>query len=209
MEARQALAREAADNLPFGLNWIFKVLFFMVDRSNRFENEGDSVRKVAEGQIEGTLCDKMEKGAGIAAEAGGAVGDIADVVQEVLKNNDGLLKKDSRLRKGLEVVEGVKDSDLVNAASSAVSAVTWCQLLQDFMTRSYALFIGKITIEINTGWDRYTYEADYDGNGERIDTILYRRSYLGRDMFTNLGTAHFYDNGSPYMFGIYEGDGGK
>ena len=83
------------------------------------------------------------------------------------------------------------------------------KIIQDLMTRSYALFIGKITIEINTGWDKYTYEANYDGEGALIGNILYRKSYLGRDMFTNLGTAHFYDNGSPYMFGIYEGDGGK
>ena len=30
----------------------------------------------------------------------------------------------------------------------------------------------EITIEINTGWDKYTYEADYDGEGALIGNIL-------------------------------------
>ena len=50
------------------------------------------------------------------------------------------------------------------------------KIIQDLMTISYALFIGKITIEINTGWDKYTYEADYDGEGTLIGNIMSLRT---------------------------------
>lgn len=210
METRQAIAREAADNLPFGLNWIFKVLFFMVDRSNRFENEGENVKKVAEGEVEAPTKDWIKEedwdklvGWGEAGlEAWDAVSDAADAVDDVVS-------KKTVLGKVSQTIGHINENRFLGAADSVSSAVTWCQLLQDFMTRSYALFIGKITIEINTGWDKYTYEANYDGEGGMIGNTLYRKSYLGRDMFTNLGIAHFYDNRSPYMFGIYEGDGSK
>lgn len=74
------------------------------------------------------------------------------------------------------------------------------------MTKSYALFIGKITVEINTGWDKYTFEGNYNGDGERIGEVLYRSNYMGKDIFTNLRIANFYDEGNPYMFEIYKGE---
>lgn len=218
-KARQAIAREAADSLPFGLNWIFKVLFFMVDMSNRFENEGDNVKKVAEGEVEAATegwikeedWDKMVKWGDAGLETWDALSKGADVVDDALKDiaEEELPKEIAFLKNTAGKVKKINDNGFLKGINAVGSAVTWCRLLQDLMTRSYALFVGKITIEVNTGWDKYTYEANYDGEGALIGNILYRKSYLGRDMFTNLGTAHFYDNGSPYMFGIYEGDGEK
>lgn len=210
-------AGQAADNLPSGLNWIFKVLFFMVDRSDRFENEGENVKKVAEGEVgvvaEGWIkeedWDKLVEWKEAGSEAWDVVSNVADVVDDVLKDKKELQKKEELLKRVAGTVKKIDGNDLVKAVNAVDPAVTWYQLLQDLMTRSYALFVGKITIEINTGWDKYTYEADYNEKGERIDDILYRKSYLGRDMFTNLGIAHFYADGDPYMYSIHEGDGLK
>lgn len=219
MEARQAMAREAVDKLPFGLNWIFKVLFFMVDRSDRFENEGENVKKVAEGEVgvvaEGWIkeedWDKLVEWKEAGSEAWDAVSNAADVVDDVLKDTaeEELHKGLAILKKTANKVEEINGNGFLKAINAVDSAITWYQLLQDLMTRSYALFVGKITIEINTGWDKYTYEADYNEKGERVGDILYRKDYLGRDMFTNLGMAHFYESGDSYMFSIHEGNGGK
>lgn len=181
-EHRKAVMREAAGNLPLGLKWLFKVLFFVEDMSNRFENEG---------------MDKLEEEAKGAIEDGGR-----DVWEGTM---DGMEKSENSLVHEI----GKFGGEATDLAFALDDTVKWCKLLQDLMTKSYAVFIGKITIEINTGWDKYVYEANYDGNGEQIGEVLYRSSYMGKDMFTNLGTAHFYDDGNPYLFQIYKGEGLK
>lgn len=179
---RKAVMREATGILPLGIKWFFKVLFFMEDMSNRFENEG---------------ADKLVKEAkGVLKEGG----------KDVLKGGIGKAKK-SRIKIWKET--GNIAGKVTDAAFALDDTIIWCNLLRDLMAKSYALFIGKITVEVNTGWDKYIYEANYGGNGEKIGDVLYRSSYIGKDIFTNLGTAHFGDEEKPYIFEIYKGENSK
>lgn len=176
-EHQKAVMREVAGILPLGIKWFFKVLFFMEDMSNHFENEG---------------ADKLVKEAkGVLKEGG----------KDALKGGIEVVKKNKDLQWLGDAAGGITD-----AAFAVDDIISWCKVLQALMTKSYALFIGKITVEINTGWDKYTFEGNYNGDGERIGEVLYRSNYMGKDIFTNLRIANFYDEGNPYMFEIYKGE---
>lgn len=170
-ENKKAVAREVASNLPFGLNWVFNVLFFMEDMSNIYTTEESSTMKnLAKGVVE----------------------DVFDTGMERAANSNG------------KIIENV--GNVGKATGDVKNTIKWFGLLHDLMTKSYAMFIGEIKIEINTGWDKYSFKANYDGNGNRIDEPVYKKEYMGRDMFTNLGSAQYDFEGENYMYSILGGE---